>query len=441
MVLLIALLAGGSLWALRQLQTQQVRLEATRSVIDQGRLLAASLAADPLVRKPRLAEIDWQAFSRQIRSMRTLEPGLQYVSVVKEGVTVFNEQLSGLDIMGQPVQSGAEQAGAGALENLRVDRRILQAGNRSVPVVVFSADFKGDDGTLRTIEIALRKEAVEREQQATAGAVSSMFKVSLVTVVVSFGICAILVVWMMHRETLREKHRREEEHLAFAGVLANGIVHDFRNPMSSLRLDVQMLAKEAQAGEKCRIDRLAQLATRIRSTLDRMDKVFQEFLYMSKPMPNRLETVDLAVCVKDCVAVLEARHEHAGLQMTVQYPPHPVPVAAFPSALQRAVMNVLVNAEQFSPAGGRIEVEVSLIDGMGVVDVRDQGPGIPQEDRKRVFEMFVSTRPGGTGLGLFLARTAVEKCGGSLRVLDKTTPGAWLRLSLPLASQGAGTPA
>jgi signal transduction histidine kinase len=108
--------------------------------------------------------------------------------------------------------------------------------------------------------------------------------------------------------------------------------------------------------------------------------------------------------------------------------------AAFPFALRRALLNVLMNAIQFAPKGSEITVTLAHCGASVVTDVLDRGPGIPADMRKRVFDMFVTGRPEGTGLGLFLARTAIRRCGGDIQALARTGGGADIRITLPVAT-------
>jgi signal transduction histidine kinase len=427
MVVVIAALAGGSLWALRRVHGQIVHTRATRSALDQGTTIASWLASQPAVRSGT-GDAGWAELSRFVRALYAVERGLQYVSVSREGVVIFHEQTVALD--GSP--AAAEPPSPAPPGTVRMTRKLLDVGNQTVPVVIFATQVAGEDGTPRLLEIALRKDIVEREESNAARAIASMFNVALATVVVSFALCAVLVVWMMRREHLRETQRRAEEHLAFAGVLANGIVHDFRNPMSSLGLDVQMLHKEAAKGAECRLERVADLASRVRTTVDRMDKVFREFLYMSKPASDEREAVDLVSAVRECVAIMAPRLEKAKVTARVDAPPEGVKVMAYPSSLQRALVNVITNAEQFSREGGVVALRVSGLGNQAVLEVTDEGLGIPAADLERIFEMFYSTRPGGTGLGLFLAKTAIERCGGTIRAFNRSEGGACFRIALPL---------
>ncbi len=430
MVLMTAALAGGSLWILHRFHGQEAHAVAARQVLDQGERIVTHLTERVHGGvSGSSGGADWSALSELVRALHTVENGLQYVSVTKNGITVFHEQTRGLDTGDAPASSSAPTVGA-----VNKSRGLLALGGDMVPVVVFSQGLIGADGAPIVVEAAVRKEAVTRAEQATTHAIRGMFRLSLVTVLLSFGMCALLVLWTMRREGQRERRRREEEHLAFAGVMANGIVHDFRNPMSAMRLDVQMLRRETDKGTEARLPRLGELSGRIQQTLDRMDKVFQEFLFMSKPPADQREPIDLAACLRESLAILGPRFEQAGVEARLELPTQPLTILGYPSALQRGLVNVLINAEQATPAGGLVRVRVTTDARTIRVDIIDNGPGVPPDMHERIFDMFVTTRPGGTGLGLFLARTAITRCGGTIRVLEQTPAGgACFRIVLPQA--------
>lgn len=426
LVLLIAALAGGSLWILGRAPRQAARAETARRVVDQGMLMTAHLAAQPAVLVAGAGDEAWAAFMRQVRALHSIEPGLQSVAVVRDGVTVFSKQTHAMD-------AGASDflplAGVG---DVQIHRRLLSLDEGRVPVIVFTRRTVGEDGGASELELTIRADSVVRQGAQATAAVASMFKLSLATLMVAFALCAGGVAWMMRREGRLEAQRQQQEHLAFAGVMANGIVHDFRNPMSSVRLDVQMLGREAVRAEGCRLPRVAELAGRIESTIGRMDKVFQEFLYVSRPGSEERERTDLKACVRECMQMVAPRFAQAGIVLDVVVPDGDVAVMAYGSALQRALLNVVANAEHFSKAGGRVAVNLRQEGGEAVITVDDSGPGVPVDRREAIFEMFVTGRPGGTGLGLFLARTAVERCGGRIGVVDAPGGGARFEVRLPV---------
>ena len=428
-VALIALLAGAGLFALRHWHNRAIHEMAAQAVAERGQWLAMNLA---LRAASSTARDDgggsWQDFSELLRSLREVEGDLEYVSVRREGVTLFQEHMDG-------TERSADASDWSFTEPVQIGRQNLSAGEGRIPVVTFTVAMTHPRREPVELELGLRRRAVEREEWAAANAVESMYRLSLVAMGACFGICLVLVAGMMRREERREQARRREEHLAFSGMLANGIVHDFRNPMSSLRLDAQMLAKESERGEGARPERMGELAGRMKHTLDRMDKVFQEFLMLARPGESPVERLDLAACARECIEMLAPRFEAAGVTPVLQADPGALIIRASAPAVKRALMNVLLNALQHAGAGGQVCVEGSREAGRVRLDVCDTGPGIPPGSRERIFEMFFTTRPQGTGLGLFLARTAVENNGGVLGVADAGGPGARLRMAFPPAEK------
>lgn len=423
----IAILAAGGLFGLRRWHGQAAHEAAAQAVTERGQWLAMSLA---LRAASAAAEAEdpgaWREFSGLLRSLREVEGDLEFVSVRRGGVTLFQEHA---DEPGANDEAGDYHFAA----PVSIGRQMLATGDDPIPVVTFAVGVASSNTEAVTLELGMRRRAVEREEQPAVAAIDSLYRLSLATIAVCFAVCLAMVAAVARREERRERARRREEHLAFSGVLANGIVHDFRNPMSSLRLDAQMLEKEAGRGLETRAERMAELAGRMRHTLDRMEKVFQEFLTLARPVDAAPARLDLAGCAKECLETLAPRFEASGTAGDLRAPSAPVHVMAAGAAVKRALLNVLLNATQHAGSGGRISVEVSRAGGQARLDVCDTGPGIPKADRERVFEMFYTTRPQGTGLGLFLARTAVEKYGGTLAAAEPDGAGARLRMEFPLA--------
>jgi len=137
--------------------------------------------------------------------------------------------------------------------------------------------------------------------------------------------------------------------------------------------------------------------------------------------------------VKDCLKMIETRLARQKVTVDARMMEDHLQVSAYATSLRRGLLNVLMNAEQHSPQGGRIVVSLRREEEMALLEVADCGPGIPAGERDHVFEKFVTTRPGGTGLGLFLARTAIEKCGGTIDVTEAEGGGACFSMRLPLA--------
>ncbi|MFN2351745.1 MAG: sensor histidine kinase, partial [Kiritimatiellia bacterium] len=229
--------------------------------------------------------------------------------------------------------------------------------------------------------------------------------------------------------------RRAEDSLAFAGAVAGSVIHDFRNPMSALRLDAQLLQHEADKGDAGRPEKMRQLARRMEQTLGRMDDLLREFLVLSAPGNNEPVVFDVNACVRDCVDLMKLRFERADVQLVIDLAEAPLRVDGEPLQFKRAVLNILNNACHFAPAGSAVTVRSRRQGRQALLEIADEGPGIPPVERRRVFRMFYTRCPGGTGIGLALARTAVENCGGRIRVLTPPTGrGSLFAVTLPLES-------
>jgi len=426
-VTLIAVLAVTGLYFLQRWHRKAAHRAATETVAERGQWLTMSLA----LRAAEMAETGrWQDFSGLLQSLREVEGDLEFVSVHRGDVILFQEH-AGETGISDPDRNYRFQG------PVSIRRQLLTEGEEEVPVVTFGVAVTNPTGEAVTLELGIRRRAVAREEWPATSAIDSMYRLSLATMVACFGICLALVVNMVRREERQERERRKEEHLAFSGVLANGIVHDFRNPMSSLRLDAQMLEKEGQRGTEARTERMAELAGRMRHTLDRMEKVFQEFLVLAKPGQEAAERIELRDCAQDCLDMLVPRFEAAGVSSELCCAEGGACILASEASINRALLNVILNATQHAGSGGRVTVRVTRVKDRLRLEVCDTGPGIPKELRERVFDMFYTTRPQGTGLGLFLARTAVEKNGGTLLVAEPDGVGTRLRMEFPEANKEA----
>lgn len=236
---------------------------------------------------------------------------------------------------------------------------------------------------------------------------------------------------------LRQARRSEEEAVQKISFVAN-VSHEFKTPLTTIRLYAELLQQGRVADSEKRADYLATIG---RET-QRLTRLVNNVLDFSRLEQGRkrfdLVPVDLAAELAGLCATHEPRVAGAGLVLRRDFPATPVVVNADRDALGQIVINLLDNACKYAAAGG--EVAVSLVPRAGggaEVRVADRGPGVPAVHRGRIFEKFhriddtLTAEKAGAGLGLSIARRLARGLGGELRYADREGGGAGFILELP----------
>jgi two-component system NtrC family sensor kinase len=223
------------------------------------------------------------------------------------------------------------------------------------------------------------------------------------------------------------------ERLAAIGKMAAHVTHEIRNPLSAMGLNVEMLEDELSHDSGAGRAEVKNLLKAIQREVQRLEHLSEEYLRVARLPQPRMEADDLASAVREIVEFATPEIENAGCTVALRVPAS-LPPAFFDEAqLRQALLNLLRNAREAMPSGGPIEVSVSA-EGMSVVvDVDDQGVGVPEEIRARVFDPFFSTKGEGTGLGLAITRHIVEAHGGRVTCESRAGGGTRFRIALPIA--------
>jgi PAS domain S-box-containing protein len=219
------------------------------------------------------------------------------------------------------------------------------------------------------------------------------------------------------------------ERLAALGRVTAGVAHEVKNPLNSMRLWLENL-KESLPQEQ----ELSQQAVRVLDAeIDRLDRVVKSFLDFTRPLELHLEETNLAQLLAEVVALARPQMERAEVEAATQLPGDFPAVRVDRQLIKQAILNLVLNAVDAMPNGGRLTVALGCRDEMAEVSVTDTGCGIALEHRARIFQLFFTTRPGGSGIGLASSFRIVQLHNGSIDFDSEVGRGTTFRIELPLA--------
>lgn len=237
-----------------------------------------------------------------------------------------------------------------------------------------------------------------------------------------------------------ESLRMRTERLEAVAELSASLAHEIRNPLASIRSAVEQLATTSRASDDDRV-----LGGLIIRESDRLSRLLGEFLDFARTRATVIEPVDLGAIARGAANLASAHPSRAdGVIVHCSIPNDPFVIEADEDLLHRAIFNLALNAVQAAPTNGRVDVDIVPLPadevpagagfdhGAVALRVTDDGPGIAPELRSRMFEPFVTTKDGGSGLGLPVVHRAVEAHRG-LVLVDSSSEGTRFTMLLPLA--------
>jgi signal transduction histidine kinase len=232
-----------------------------------------------------------------------------------------------------------------------------------------------------------------------------------------------------------ERELAERERMAVLGQMAASVSHNLRNPLSSMKTVLQVQLENPDLPLDLRRD-----CTLIVGEIDRMSAKLTQLLHYAKPTVHGERVA--AVAVATHTAWLFGRDaERRNVRLEFEKPTHEIMAQASEEALSEVLSNLIVNAMEAQPDGGRVRISVGRYDGRLDIVVDDDGPGITPELRAKIFQPYFTTKATGTGLGLSIVARRIEELGGTLAVESPLHRGKGTRfhLTLPLAEEGGET--
>lgn len=329
-----------------------------------------------------------------------------------------------------PLRRALAFTGAGALALALLLGAVLARGiARPVRVLASAAGSvsRGDFG-------APLAASPVREVAAVTGAFGSM-RSALAVRIEELRTANRLLEERQARLTALQSELIQRERVAAGGRVAAELAHEIRNPVASLRNCLELLQRRLVNDPEGR--EYAALAI---DELLRMHELAERMLHLNRPRDPAVGRCDAAEVARE-VAALSGIGAEGRVEVSVAAD-GPAPAAIPPDALKQVLINLVQNARDAVPRGLVMEIIVRREDGGVRVTTCDNGPGIPQEIRRRVFDPFFTTRAtaGGVGLGLFVVEGVVRGHGGTVSVDDAPGGGACFRITLPAAVDEARAP-
>ena len=218
------------------------------------------------------------------------------------------------------------------------------------------------------------------------------------------------------------------EQMATLGQLAAGLAHELRNPLTSIKL---LLQPDPEDQQPLALD--GQDLAVLRHEVERLEQTLQTFLDYARPPRLEKRPIVVRTLLQQTVEFVSPRARQLGIEIVCECPEQIWKVEADVGQMRQVFLNLLLNALDASPSGSRITVRMSHPTAEWlVIEIADQGPGLPAEYGERIFEPFVTTKEGGTGLGLPICRRIMLEHGGEITAANLEERGAVFTVRLPL---------
>jgi signal transduction histidine kinase len=222
--------------------------------------------------------------------------------------------------------------------------------------------------------------------------------------------------------------------MAAIGRLTAGVGHEVKNPINAIVVHLALLKSKLSGASAPAIRHLEV----IDSEIHRLDRVVQMLVDFSRPVELRLREQDLRSVIGDMLELATAELSTRNVTLVSRMPLNPLPVNIDADLLKQAVLNVIQNGAQAMPEGGQLEVVLEVdrksVWKTAVLRISDQGPGIPDDIREKIFDLYFTTRSQGSGIGLAMTYRILQLHHGSVEVESKSDHGAVFLLRIPLAA-------
>jgi signal transduction histidine kinase len=238
-----------------------------------------------------------------------------------------------------------------------------------------------------------------------------------------------------HPPSAEEVNRRLVEQYTEIAALAGALAHEIKNPLSTIRLNMELLAEDFDGAESPRERRALQKIAVVQRECQRLQNLLDNFLSFAKIRSLRLEPSDLNQVIKNVLDFFRPNAQAAGIEVICYLDPDLPSVVLDRESFHGALINLVLNAQQAMPGGGQLVVRTKQTASGVALDLIDTGVGMDEKTRSQIFDAFFSTKQGGSGLGLPTTRKIVEALGGQILVQSEVGKGTQFTIELPVPAR------
>ncbi len=228
-----------------------------------------------------------------------------------------------------------------------------------------------------------------------------------------------------------ERERLEKQYNEIT-VLAGGLAHEVRNPLSTISMNLELLLEELETFDSPAAHRMLQKLKTIQTQCDNLDQILEAFLQFTRAGELHLEQMNLEDVINEFLEFYKAEASEHGIDVRPHFQSDIPPVFLDVRLIQQVLTNLVRNAQEAMPSGGLLELQTSCRDNHVVLEIIDTGCGMSPEALDKMFHVFFSTKPTGSGLGLPTVRKIVEAHGGTIDCESELNRGTKFTLVFPV---------
>ncbi len=239
------------------------------------------------------------------------------------------------------------------------------------------------------------------------------------------------------REEIERLHRTQmsrAEHFATLGEMATGLAHEIRNPLAGIAGVIEIISRDLPATSPAR-----EVVKDVRQEIARINHIVTDLLQTARPHPPQVGKSDLNVTIEHAVMLARQQALARGVEIALHKDPELPEIEHDSDQIHQVMLNLLLNAMQAIERKGKVEVTLSQKNAAAVIEVADNGRGIPPENLPNIFRPFYTTKGDGTGLGLSLARRIIEDHQGRIDVASTVGKGSTFAVVLPLTRNASSS--